>query len=122
MNKLEKHIILEDVEFLGDIFRRYIFYSNANIKDYNIMNCFISFLEELIEDNSIKLCDTRFVPPKILSGTPSEQSNELKEVWPTMDTMLAVFPENPYYYLEWVWWNATCPIHLAELPNIEVYS
>ena len=70
----------------------------------------------------ITLCDYRENPAKILSGTPKEQVDKLREIWPKMEEMKLYFPDNPWYYVEWFWWRATCPIELACLPKIEIYQ
>ena len=117
-----KYEILKNCEFLGDIFNFYKNKIGLEIQNPNLKVKFFYFLEELLQDGSIILCDYRENPEKILTGTPNEQVDELRKLWPTMEEMKLYFPENPWYYVEWFWWRATCPIELACLPKIEIYQ
>ena len=116
-----KYQLLEDCEYLGGIFHVHKHYLNIDIQNPNLKNKFFEFLEELLQDGSIILCDYRENPEKILTGTPTEQVDELRKLWPTMEEMKLYFPEDPWYYVEWFWWRATCPIELKCLPRIEIY-
>lgn len=118
----DKIFLLDNCETLGELFRRYRDYSSLSIDNYNLRINFFDFLAELLHDGSIILCDYRENPEKILTGTPNEQVDELRKLWPTMEEMKLYFPENPWYYVEWFWWRATCPIELACLPKIEIYQ
>ena len=117
-----KYQLLEDCEYLGGIFHAYKHHLNIDIQNPNLKYKFFEFLEELLQDGSIILCDYRENPEKILTGTPNEQVDELRKLWPTMEEMKFYFPENPWYYVEWFWWRATCPIELACLPKVEIYQ
>ena len=122
MDANTKYQLLKHCEYLGGIFQVYKHYLNMSIQDTNLKNKFFEFIEELISDGVITLCDYRENPTKILSGTPKEQVDNLREIWPTMEEMKFYFPDNPWYYVEWFWWRATCPIELECLPRIEIYQ
>ncbi|MDO4998079.1 MAG: DUF596 domain-containing protein [Neisseria sp.] len=122
MNTKDKIILLNECDTLGGIFRMYQDYLSMPIDDKNLKVKFFDFLEELLSDGSIILCDYRENPEKILTGKPSEQVDELRKIWPTMEEMKIYFPDNPWYYVEWFWWRATCPIELAYLPKTEIYE
>jgi len=76
----------------------------------------------ILSDGVIELCDYRENPPKILTGSPKTQVDELRRIWPDMEEMLLYFPDNPWFYVEHFWWGATCPIELTQLPKIEIYE
>nr|WP_253342491.1 DUF596 domain-containing protein [Neisseria sp. HSC-16F19] len=122
MKSSEKYELLEYTTSLGDIFNTYKEYNKLEIEDENLKENFLNLLIELIQDGSIELYDYRVNPPKRLSGKPEEQVNALRKVWPTMQEMIEYFPEDPFYYVEWFWWGATCPIELNKMPNIEIYK
>lgn len=82
----------------------------------------VFFLEELITDGSISLSDYGNDVGVPLTGTPREQVQQLKDLWPTIEDAQAIWPEDPWYYLEWLWWDITCTIGLTDLPNIDVYE
>mgnify|MGYP000845071907 FL=1 len=122
MNVKIKYNLLEYCEYLGGIFGVYKNYLNMDIKDPNLKIRFFNFLEELLSDGVIELCDYRENPPKILTGSPKTQVDELRRIWPDMEEMLLYFPDNPWFYVEHFWWGATCPIELTQLPKIEIYE
>lgn len=122
MEAIEKYKLLEHCEYLGGIFHVYKNYLGLEIDNPELKIKFFNFLEDLLQDGSIKLCDYRENPEKILTGQPREQVDELRKIWPDMDEMLLYFPDDPWYYVEWFWWRATCPIELVELPKIEIYQ
>ena len=118
-----KYELLKKCEFLGDIFNEYKDYLNLDIQDPLLEMNFFKFLEELLADGVIELCDYRENPKKILTGSPKTQVDELRKIWPKdVDEMRLYFPDNPWYYVEWFWWRATCPIELTQLPKIEIYE
>ena len=121
MDSNTKYQLLKHCEYLRGIFQVYKHYLNMSIQYPNLKNQFFEFIEELISDGVITLCDYRENPTKILSGTPKEEVDNLREIWPTMEEMKFYFPDNPWYYVEWFWWRATCPIELKCLPRIEIY-
>lgn len=122
MNREKKYEILQHCEFFGDIFNVYKKHTKLDIQNPHLKTKFFEFIEELLEDGSITLCDYRENPAKILTGTPKEQVDELRTIWPTMEEMQLYFPDNPWYYVEGFWWRATCPIELYCLPKLEVYK
>ena len=122
MKGLDKYILFKDCETLGELFRIYQDYLSLNIDDPNLKIKFFDLLEELLSDGVIELCDYRENPPKILTGSPKTQVDELRRIWPDMEEMLLYFPDNPWHYVEWFWWRATCPIELTQLPKIEIYE
>lgn len=122
MDMNTKYKLLEYCEYLGGIFQVYKHHLKMDIQDPNLKIQFFEFLEELLHDGSITLCDYRENPAKILTGTPQEQVNELRKIWPTMEEMLVYFPNDPWFYVEHFWWGATCHIELESLPKIEIYK
>lgn len=93
-----------------------------NIQDENLKNNFCSFMEELLNDGSIRLHDYTDGIGIPLTGTSKEQVQKLKDIWPTLEDAQAIWPEDPWDYLEWLWWDIACPIDLADLPNIDIYE
>lgn len=122
IDKEKKYEILKNCEFFGDIFNIYKKYTKLDIQNPNLKIKFFEFIEELLSDGVITLCDYREDPAKTLTGTPKEQVDELRKIWPTMEEMQLYFPDDPWYYVEWFWWRATCPIELECLPRIEIYQ
>lgn len=122
MDKNTKYQLLEHCEYLGGVFQVYKHYLGMDIQNPNLKNKFFEFIEELLDDGAITLCDFRENPAKILTGTPKKQVDELRKIWPTMEEMQLYFPDDPWYYVEWFWWRATCPIELERLPRIEIYQ
>ncbi|MCQ9326291.1 DUF596 domain-containing protein [Neisseria dentiae] len=122
MNKKLKIEILYFATDIKDLFATYKDKMSYDIKDTNLKNNFCSFLEELLEDGSIRLSsytDGMGIP---LNGTSKEQVQKLKDIWPTLEDAQAIWPEDPWYYLEWLWWDITCTIDLVDLPNIDIYE
>lgn len=122
MNKKLKIEILYFVIDIKSLFAKYKDIMQLDIKDINLKNKFGFFLEELITDGSISLSDYSNDVGVPLTGTPREQVQQLKDLWPTIEDAQAIWPEDPWYYLEWLWWDITCTIGLTDLPNIDVYE
>jgi hypothetical protein len=116
-----KYKILENSTSLGGIFLEYKEITGFELNNSELKLGFLELLKELIQDGAICLADYRNNTKKILTGSPSEQVNEIAKVWPTMSEMSEYFPDDPWFYLVF-WWGATCPIELAELPILEVYE
>ncbi|HEZ0466200.1 TPA: DUF596 domain-containing protein [Neisseria meningitidis] len=122
MDEKQKIKILDFQIDLSSIFNSYKNQMGINIQDKNLKNNFCSFMEELLNDGSIRLHDYTDGIGIPLTGTSKEQVQKLKDIWPTLEDAQAIWPEDPWYYLEWLWWDIVCPIDLADLPNIDIYE
>lgn len=122
---MDMKLKIEILYFVTDIKSLFAKYKDAiqvDIADINLKNYFCSFLEELINDGAISLSDYSGDVGVSLTGTAKEQVQKLKDIWPTLETAKEIWPEDPWYYLEWLWWDIACTIGLSDLPNIDVYS
>lgn len=122
MDKKEKIKILDFQISLSAIFNSYKDEMSISLQNPNLMDSFCSFLEEIIDDGAISLKDYADGIGMPLNGTSKEQVQKLKDIWPTLEDAQAIWPEDPWYYLEWLWWDITCTIDLADLPNIDIYE
>ncbi|HEZ6442722.1 TPA: DUF596 domain-containing protein [Neisseria meningitidis] len=122
MDEKQKIKILDFQIDLSSIFNSYKNQMGINIQDKNLKNNFCSFMEELLNDGSIRLHDYTDGIGIPLTGTSKEQVQKLKDIWPTLEDAQAIWPEDPWYYLQWLWWDIACPIDLADLPNIDIYE
>lgn len=95
---------------------------HIDLQDPNLKDKFCSFLEELIDDGSIRLYDYTNGIGTPLTGTSKEQVQKLKDIWPTLEYAQEVFPEDSWYYLEWLWWDILSTIGLDGIPNIDIYE
>lgn len=120
-NKLKIDILYFSKD-IKDLFATYKHQMSYDIKNTNLKNSFFSFLEELLDDGAIRLNDYTDGIEIPLTGTSKEQVQKLKDIWPTLEDAQAIWPEDPWYYLEWLWWDIACPIDLADLPNIDIYE
>ncbi|WP_295862342.1 DUF596 domain-containing protein [uncultured Neisseria sp.] len=122
MDKKQKFEILDFNLKLSAIFNSYKEYMHIDLQDPNLKDKFCSFLEELIDDGSIRLYDYTNGIGTPLTGTSKEQVQKLKDIWPTLEYAQEVFPEDSWYYLEWLWWDILSTIGLDGIPNIDIYE
>ncbi|MCL5691628.1 DUF596 domain-containing protein, partial [Neisseria meningitidis] len=83
MDEKQKIKILDFQIDLSSIFNSYKNQMGINIQDKNLKNNFCSFMEELLNDGSIRLHDYTDGIGIPLTGTSKEQVQKLKDIWPT---------------------------------------
>ncbi|MCD0217871.1 DUF596 domain-containing protein, partial [Enterobacter hormaechei subsp. steigerwaltii] len=85
MDEKQKIKILDFQIDLSSIFNSYKNQMGINIQDKNLKNNFCSFMEELLNDGSIRLHDYTDGIGIPLTGTSKEQVQKLKDIWPTLE-------------------------------------
>ena len=80
MDKKQKFEILDFNLKLSAIFNSYKEYMHIDLQDPNLKDKFCSFLEELIDDGSIRLYDYTNGIGTPLTGTSKEQVQKLKDI------------------------------------------
>ncbi len=74
-----KYELSKKCEFLGDIFNEYEDYLNLDIQDSLLEINFFKFLEELLADGVIELCDYRENPKKNTNWIAKNTGRRIKK-------------------------------------------